>query len=96
MEVNDAMIDKLAGLAKLKFGDAEKQQIKNDLQNMLGFIDKMNELDTTGVAPLLHMTGNVNVLRNDDVLGSITNEAALQNAAAKNAPFFIVPKVIKK
>lgn len=96
MEVNDAMIDKLQSLAKLKFGYAEKQQIKSDLQNMLGFIDKMNELDTTGVAPLLHMTGNVNVLRNDDVVGSITNEAALQNAAAKNAPFFIVPKVIKK
>lgn len=96
MEVNDAMIDKLASLAKLKFDDAEKQQIKSDLQNMLGFIDKMNELDTTGVAPLLHMTGNVNVLRNDEVAGSITNEAALQNAAAKNAPFFIVPKVIKK
>ncbi len=96
MEVNEAMIDKLASLAKLKFGDAEKQQIKSDLQNMLGFIDKMNELDTTGVAPLLHMTGNVNVLRNDEVAGSITNEAALQNAEAKNAPFFIVPKVIKK
>jgi len=96
MEVNDAMIDKLAGLARLKFDDAEKQEIKSDLKNMIGFIEKMNELDTTGVEPLLHMTGNINVLREDIVKGSITNEEALKNAANSNAPFFLVPKVIKK
>ena len=96
MEVNDSMIDKLAGLARLKFDDAEKQQIKKDLQGMIGFIEKMNELDTTGVEPLLHMTSNVNVLREDVIAGSITNEEALKNAANSNAPFFLVPKVIKK
>jgi len=96
MEVNDAMIDKLANLARLKFDDAEKQEIKSDLKNMIGFIEKMNELDTTGVEPLLHMTGNINVLREDIVKGSITNEEALKNAANSNAPFFLVPKVIKK
>ena len=96
MEINDAMIDKLANLARLKFNETEKVQIKSDLQNMIGMIEKMNELDTTDVAPLLHITANVNVLREDMVEGSITNEEALQNAANKNAPFFIVPKVIKK
>lgn len=90
------MIDKLANLARLKFNETEKVQIKSDLQNMIGMIEKMNELDTTDVAPLLHITENVNVLREDMVEGSITNEEALQNAANKNAPFFIVPKVIKK
>ena len=96
MEINDAMIDKLANLARLKFDETEKVQIKSDLQNMIGMIEKMNELDTTDVAPLLHITNNVNVLRDDIVEGSITNEEALQNAANKNAPFFIVPQVIKK
>ena len=96
MEINDAMIDKLANLARLEFDETEKVQIKSDLQNMIGMIEKMNELDTTDVAPLLHITNNVNVLREDFVEGSITNEEALQNAANKNAPFFIVPKVIKK
>ena len=95
MEINDAMIDKLANLARLKFNETEKVQIKSDLQNMIGMIEKMNELDTTDVAPLLHITENVNVLREDMVEGSITNEEALQNAANKNAPFFVVPKVIK-
>ncbi len=96
MEINDAMIEKLAKLAKLKFDDTEKLQIKNDLQNMVGLIEKMNELDTAYVEPFLHMTNNVNILREDIVTESITNEAALQNAANKIAPFFIVPKVIKK
>lgn len=96
MEINVAMIDKLAHLARLQFDDTEKVQIKNDLQNMIGMIEKMNELDTTDVAPLLHITDNVNMLREDIVKGSITNEEALKNAANKNAPFFIVPKVIKK
>ena len=96
MEINDAMIEKLANLARLKFDDTEKVQIKSDLQNMIGFIEKMNEVDTTGVSPLLHITDNENILREDIVEGSITNEEALQNAVKNNAPFFIVPKVIKK
>jgi aspartyl-tRNA(Asn)/glutamyl-tRNA(Gln) amidotransferase subunit C len=96
MVINDAMIEKLANLAKLKFDDKEKVQIRNDLQNMLGFIEKMNDLDTAKVEPLLHMTANVNTLREDVITGSITNEEAMKNAANKNPPFFIVPKVIKK
>ena len=96
MEINDAIIEKLANLAKLKFNDTEKVQIKNDLQNMIGFIEKMNDLDTSNVEPLLHMTANVNMWREDVITGSITNEEAMQNASNKNAPFFIVPKVIIK
>ncbi len=96
MEINDAMIEKLANLAKLKFDDTEKLQIKNDLQNMIGFIEKMNDIDTSNVEPLLHMTANENILREDVIKGSITNDDALQSTANKNAPFFIVPKVIKK
>ena len=96
MDVNDAMIEKLANLAKLKFDDTEKVQIKNDLQNMIGFIEKMNDVDTADVKPLLHMTANVNILREDVVTGSITNKEAMQNAANKKVPFFIVPKVIRK
>ena len=96
MEINDAMIEKLANLARLRFDDNEKVLIKKDLQNMIGLIEKMNDLDTSNVEPLLHMTANVNVMREDVVTGSITNEEAMLNAANKNAPFFIVPKVIKK
>ena len=96
MEINDALFEKLANLAKLKFDETEKLQIKNDLQNMIGLIEKMNDLDTSNVEPLLHMTANVNMWREDVITGSITNVEAMQNATNKNAPFFIVPKVIIK
>lgn len=96
MEVNKAMVDKLANLARLKFDDAEKEAIKNDLQKMIQFVEKLNELDTTGVEPLLHMSGNINVLRADEVKGSITREEGLKNASLHDEHFFKVPKVIKK
>jgi len=96
MEVNDALVDKLANLARLQFNDEEKSGIKNDLQRMIQFVEKLNELDTTGVAPLLHMSDNVNVLREDEIKGSIGSEEALKNAPLHDQQFFKVPKVIKK
>ncbi len=96
MEVNDALVDKLANLARLQFDDAEKAGIKNDLQRMIRFVEKLNELDTTGVAPLLHMSDNINVLREDEVKGSISREEGLKNAPLHDRQFFKVPKVIKK
>lgn len=96
MEVNDDMVDKLANLARLQFMEAEKQSIKTDLQRMIHFVEKLNELDTTGVEPLLHMSDGVNVLREDEVKGSITREEALKNAPLQDGVFFKVPKVIKK
>lgn len=96
MEVNDDMIDKLAHLSRLKFAESEKPVIKNDLQKMIQFIEKLNELDTSDVEPLLHMSNNVNILRADEVSGSILREEGLKNAAVHNEHFFKVPKVIKK
>jgi aspartyl-tRNA(Asn)/glutamyl-tRNA(Gln) amidotransferase subunit C len=96
MEVNDALVDKLANLARLSFDDVEKAAIKKDLQNMIQFVDKLNELDTTGVEPLLHVSEQVNILRADEVKGSITREKAFLNAAVHDGQFFKVPKVIKK
>lgn len=96
MQVDNAMVDKLAHLARLQFNAAEKEAIKNDLQRMIQFVDKLNEVDTTGVEPLLHMSEQVNVLREDDVQGSITTEEALRNAPVHDELFFKVPKVIKK
>ncbi len=90
------MVDKLANLSRLKFDETEKISIKNDLQKMIQFVEKLNELDTTGVEPMLHMSENINVLRADEVKGSISREAGLKNAAIHNEQFFKVPKVIKK
>ena len=96
MEVNDALVDKLAHLARLKFDASEKEEIKTDLQKMIAFIDKLNELDLSDVEPLLHMSDEVNVLREDEVKGSISREEALKNAPMHDDNFFKVPKVIRK
>ena len=96
MDVNDALVDKLAHLSRLKFEDVEKEEIKKDLQKMIAFVEKLNELDTTGVEPLLHMTGEINILREDEVKGSISREDAFKNAPSHDEQFFKVPKVMKK
>ena len=61
MIVNDALIEKLAHLSRLELKEAEKEEMKIELQKMIGFIDKLNELDTSGVEPLLHMSENVDI-----------------------------------
>ena len=96
MEVNDELVDKLAGLARLQFNAEEKENLRKDLQRMIEFVDKLNELDTTGVQPLLHMSDAVNVLREDLVQGSISREEGLKNAPETDGVYFKVPKVINK
>ena len=63
---------------------------------MIAFVEKLQEVDTTGTAPLLHMTDAINVYREDTVKGSIAREDAMKNAPDTDGTFFKVPKVIKK
>lgn len=96
MEVTDALVEKLAHLSRLQFNKQEKVEIKKDLQNMIGFVEKLNELDLDGVEPMLFMSDEVNVLREDEIKGSVIREEALKNAPLHDKQFFKVPKVIKK
>ena len=96
MEVTGALVDKLAHLSRLEFNATDKEEIKNDLQRMISFVEKLDELDLEGTEPLLHMSSNVNVLRDDEVKGSVSRDEALKNAPAHDDKFFKVPKVIKK
>ena len=96
MEVNDLLIDNLAKLSHLSFSEQEKKEIKADLQEMISFIEKLKEVNTEGVEPLLHMSTNVNVLRDDIVQGSVSREEAVKNAPETDGTYFKVPKVIKK
>ncbi len=96
MEVTNATIEKLAHLARLHFADDEKEAYKADLQNMIAFVEKLQEVDTTDVQPLMHMGDSVNALREDIVQGSVSREEALLNSPAKDNQYFKVPKVIKR
>lgn len=96
MEINAELVDKLAMLSRLHFNDEEKAAVKDDLQKMIGFIDKLNGLDTTDVKPLLQIGNNLNVFREDMPLQNTCREDALLNAPLKDHLYFKVPKVIKK
>jgi aspartyl-tRNA(Asn)/glutamyl-tRNA(Gln) amidotransferase subunit C len=96
MQVDDALIDKLSRLAMLQFTDEEREAIKSDLEKMIGFVDKLKELDTTGVEPLLHISHQTDILREDIPGNMIDRQEALQNAPLHDADYFKVPKVIKK
>jgi aspartyl-tRNA(Asn)/glutamyl-tRNA(Gln) amidotransferase subunit C len=96
MDINDEMIDRLAGLAKLEFKADEKEAIRQDLQKIIGYIEKLNELDTENVEPLIFMTDEENVLRDDEVHSVSIKKEALENAPAKDSDYFRVPKFIDK
>lgn len=95
MKIDKETVDKIAHLARLEFeSEAKKEDMIKDMNNMLGFIDKLNELDTSGVEPLIYMSEETNVLREDDVKHIITQEEALKNAPKKDSDYFKVPKVM--
>jgi aspartyl-tRNA(Asn)/glutamyl-tRNA(Gln) amidotransferase subunit C len=96
MDINNEMIDKLADLAKLEFTAEEKEKLKGDLSRITKFFEKLNELNTDHVEPLIFMTDEVNVLRADEVHHPINKEEALKNAPAKDSDYFRVPKFIEK
>ncbi|HLX91169.1 MAG TPA: Asp-tRNA(Asn)/Glu-tRNA(Gln) amidotransferase subunit GatC [Puia sp.] len=94
MDVNEKLIDNLAELARLEFSVTEKVEIKKDLQRMIAFIDKLNELDTAGVEPQLSMSEEVDVLREDVPGGTVSRNEALRNAPMTDGVYFKVPKII--
>lgn len=96
MEVNRQLVDKIAALAKLEFDEASLQSIQSDLEKIISFVEKLNELDLDKVEPLMYITEEVNVLREDEVKQEITKQEALMNAPLHDSDYFKVPKVIKK
>lgn len=96
MKIDNETVDKIAHLARLEFENEAKEQIIKDMNNMLTFVEKLNELDTSSVEPLIYMSDEVNVLREDEVKQEITQDEALKNAPKKDSDYFKVPKVIDK
>jgi aspartyl-tRNA(Asn)/glutamyl-tRNA(Gln) amidotransferase subunit C len=94
MKITSEKVDQLAALARLKFEGEEKEQIRQDLEKILDMCEKLNEVNTQGVEPLIYMTETKNCLREDQVEQIINHEEALKNAPKKDSDFFRVPKVI--
>ena len=96
MEINNKLIQDIAKLSKLKFDDSAEEKMKADLEKMIAFVDKLNEIDTEGVDPLIYMSEEINVLREDKVTEKTSQEDALKNAPEKDSDYFKVPTVLKK
>lgn len=97
MKIDDATLDRIAELAKLDFSDpAARKTILDDMERVLGFVEKLNEVDTEGVEPLIFMTEESDVLREDIAEITITKEEALKNSPVKDSDYFKVPRVLDK
>jgi len=89
--ITDETIEYVGILAKLELDSDEKEQAKKDMAKMLGYIDKLNELDTENVEPLSHTFEMSNVFREDVVVNSDDRENILYNAPEKREGTFVVP-----
>ena len=94
MPVTMKDVEHIAALARLEFDEAKKQQLVKDLNTMLAYIDKLNEVDTSHVEPLAQIGSMENALREDEARPSPSQDDMMQNAPDRSGSLFRVPKVI--
>jgi aspartyl-tRNA(Asn)/glutamyl-tRNA(Gln) amidotransferase subunit C len=87
-------VRKVARLARLALDDSALHRLTDQLESILGYVEKISQADVTGVVPMAHALPLHNVFREDVVTPSLPLEKVLQNAPATDGPFFKVPKVI--
>ena len=89
-------VEKIAGLANLRFTDEEKEKFRGQLEQMVSYVEKLNELDTTGIEPTFAVQHGGTALREDKAKPSLARDEVLKNAPSKAHGFFRVPKVIER
>lgn len=95
MKLDNQTIDKIAQLARLEIADSERETLLQDMSKILSFMEKLEELDTTGVEPLIYLNDEVNVMRADEARPLMDAKDALSNAPSHDDHYFRVAKVIK-
>ena len=96
MKSDKNTILKLASLSKLKFSETELELITKDMSKMIDFINELEEVNTEGVSPLIHMNEEFNNLREDEVKTMLSQKDALENSPVKDSTYFKLPKVLDK
>lgn len=96
MKITDEIVDHIAHLARLRFEGEDKVAIKQDMENILTFMDTLQGVDTENVEPLIFMNDEINHLREDQSEVTITKDEALKNAPKKDSDYFRIPKVLDK
>ncbi|QMW02310.1 Asp-tRNA(Asn)/Glu-tRNA(Gln) amidotransferase subunit GatC [Spirosoma foliorum] len=95
MKVDHETLQKIAHLARLEVRPEEEADLLSSLNGVLTWMEQLNEIDTTGVEPLTHISAETNVLREDVVGNHLSREKALANAPQHDEQFFEVPKVLE-
>lgn len=93
--MSDFDVKYVANLARISLSPAEEEKIGAQINGILGYIEKLKELDVTNVEPTAHAVPLINVFRNDEIRPSISNEDALRNAPAKANGLFVLPKIVE-
>jgi len=96
MQITDELLDRICRLSKLDIPEEKRERMKVDFQKMLDFVDQLQAVDTEGVEPLIHMTEEVNHLREDLPYEGMGPDKTLKNAPERADRYFVVPKVVKK
>ena len=96
MKITEETVDHIAHLARLEFIGDKKQAIQQDMEMILTFMEKLNEVNTESVEPLIFMNTEVNKLREDVAVETISQEDGLRNAPKKDSDYFRIPKVLDK
>ncbi len=96
MNITEELVDHIAHLARLEFEGDAKQAISQDLTNIISFMEKLQEVETENVEPLVFMSPEINRLREDIAIETLTHEEILKNAPKKDSDYFRIPKVLDK
>ncbi|MEQ8470566.1 MAG: Asp-tRNA(Asn)/Glu-tRNA(Gln) amidotransferase subunit GatC [Marinoscillum sp.] len=95
MKIDKETLQKIAHLARIEIDPEKEESYIKDLEEVLTWVEKLNELDTEGVDPLTNMSFEINAFRVDEKSNTISHERALKNAPKKDADYFRVPKVLE-
>jgi aspartyl-tRNA(Asn)/glutamyl-tRNA(Gln) amidotransferase subunit C len=95
MKLDVETLQKIAHLSRLEINEKDTDQMLRDMSNMLTFVEKLNEVNTDGVAPLTTMSHEINNLREDVAKVDLTHDEVLSNAPKKDEDYFRVPKVLE-
>lgn len=95
MKIDEKTVQGIAHLARLEISKEKEGEMINEMNKILTWMEKLNEVDTEGVEPLIHVSTELNVLRNDEVSNELSHDRGLLNAPKKDSNYFRVPKVIE-
>lgn len=95
MKIDKAALTKIAHLARLQIKPEEEDALLNSMDSVLSWMEQLDEVNTEGVEPLIHMMDEENNWREDAAENTLSREDALRNAPSRNATYIMVPKVIE-